>query len=117
MWHKISQVPHIRNEWVGGWDGVYGVGGGLRLPLRHNGTSCCGKGAINGPQTTLQGKADHLITFMDDWEQLHTIATLLNLPSIATVFSELYKTIKSHLEKQTWLSIVILLWCLDSVQV
>jgi len=30
--------------WVGGWiGGVDGVGGGLRSPFRHNGTSCCAK--------------------------------------------------------------------------
>jgi len=45
MWHKISQVPHIR-EWVGGSRRrVEGVGGGLRLPFRHNGT----KGNITLP--------------------------------------------------------------------
>jgi len=76
MWHKISQVPHIRG-WVGGWGKVDGVGGGLRLPFRHNGTSCCAKGAINGLQTTLQAKAGRLITVMDDWEQFHINATLL----------------------------------------
>jgi len=48
---------------VGGW-----VGGELRLSSRHNGTSCCAKGAVGGLQTTLQGKAGHLITVMDDWE-------------------------------------------------
>jgi len=42
---------------VGGWDGVDGVGGGLKLPFRHNGTSCCAKGAVNALQTTLQVKA------------------------------------------------------------
>jgi len=35
---------------VGGW--VNGVGGALRLPFRHDGTSCCAKGAVNGPQAT-----------------------------------------------------------------
>jgi len=49
----------------------------IRLPFRHNGTSCCAKGAINGLQTTLQAKAGQLITVMDDWEQFHTNATLL----------------------------------------
>jgi len=33
--------------------------------------------AVNGLQTTLQGKAGHLITVMDDWEQFHTNATFL----------------------------------------
>jgi len=50
-------VLHIR-EWVGGQMGwADGVDSGLRLPFRHNGTSCCAKGAINGLQTTLQGRA------------------------------------------------------------
>jgi len=53
------------------------VGGGLRLLFRHNGISCCAKGAINGLQTTLQGKAGRPIMVMDDWEQFHTNATLL----------------------------------------
>jgi len=60
---------------VGGW--VDGVGGGLRLPFSHNGTSCCAKGAVNGLQTALQGKAGRLIIVMDDWEQFHTNATFL----------------------------------------
>jgi len=33
MWHKISRVPHIR-VWA-----LEGVGGELRLPFRHSGTS------------------------------------------------------------------------------
>jgi len=56
---------------------VDGVGGGLRLPFRHNGTSCCAKVAINGHQITLQGKAGCLIIVMDDLGQFHTNATLL----------------------------------------
>jgi len=79
---------------VGGWGGVNGVGGGLRLSFRHNGTSCCAKGAVDGLQTTLQGKAGLLITVMDNWEHPHTIATLLNPPSIATVLLELYSAMK-----------------------
>ena len=48
------------------------------LPFRHNGTSCSAKGAANDlQQTTPQGKAGHPITVMDDWEQFHTNATLL----------------------------------------
>jgi len=38
----------------------------------------CAKGTINGYKTTLQGIAGLLITVMDDWEQPHTNATLLN---------------------------------------
>jgi len=37
----------------------------------------CIKEAVNVPQTTLQGKAGCLIKVMDDWVQLHAIATLL----------------------------------------
>jgi len=37
----------------------------------------CAKEAVNGSQTTLQGKASRLITGMDDWVQFHIIATLL----------------------------------------
>jgi len=59
---------------VGRWGRVDGVGGGLSLFFRHNGTS---KGAINGLQTTLQAKAGRPITAMDDWEQFHTNATSL----------------------------------------
>jgi len=62
---------------VGGWGGVDGVDGGLRLLFRHNGTSCCAKGAVSDLQTTLQGKAGHPIMAMDDWEQFHANATLL----------------------------------------
>jgi len=59
------------------YKGVDGMDGGLRLPFRHNGTSCCSKGAVNGLQTTLQAKASRPITVMDDWERFHTNATLL----------------------------------------
>jgi len=62
---------------VGGWGSVDGVGSGLRLPFRHNGTSCCTKGAISGLQITLQAKAGRPKTVMDDWEKFHTNATLL----------------------------------------
>jgi len=62
---------------VGRWGEVDGVGSGLRLPFRHNGISCCAKGAVSGLQTTLQAKAGQPITVMDDWEQFHTNATLL----------------------------------------
>jgi len=67
---KIDQVGGSRG-------GVEEVSGGLRLPFRHNGTSCVPKELSHGLQTTLQGKAGHLITIIDDWEQLHTNATLL----------------------------------------
>jgi len=37
----------------------------------------CAKRAVNGLQATLQNNAGRLITVTDDWEQLHTGATLL----------------------------------------
>jgi len=70
MVQNITSAPY---KGVGGWGEVDGVGSGLR----HNGTSCCAKVAINGLQTTLQAKAGQPITVMDDWEQFHTNATLL----------------------------------------
>jgi len=85
---------------VGGWGGVDGVGGGLRLPFRHNGTSCCAKGAVNGLQTTLQGKAGCLITIMDDWEQFHTNATLLKPTKHC---HSLIRALQGH-EKAVWKS-------------
>jgi len=72
MAQNIMSAVH---KGVGGW--VDGIGGGLRLPFRHNGTSCCAKRAVNGLQTTLQAKAGQLILVMDDWEQFHTNAALL----------------------------------------
>jgi len=71
----VQDITSAAYKGVGGW--VDGVGGGLRLPFRHNGTSCCAKGAANGLQTTLQGKAGRPIMVMHDWEQFHTNATLL----------------------------------------
>jgi len=70
-----QNITNAAYKGVGGW--VEWVGGGLRLSFRHNRTSCCAKGAVNGLQTTLQAKAGQLITVMDDWEQFHTNATLL----------------------------------------
>jgi len=43
MWYKISQVPHTRGQVGGSRSGVEGVGGGLKLPFRHNGTGCVSK--------------------------------------------------------------------------
>jgi len=85
---------------VGGWSGLDGVGGGLRLPFRHNGTSCCAKGAINGHQITLQGKVGCLITVMDNWEQFHTNATLLKP---AKHFHSLIRALQCH-KKAVWKS-------------
>jgi len=77
-----------------------GVGGGLRLPFRQNGTSCCAKGAINGLQTTLQGKAGHPITVMDNWEQPHTNASLLKF---ANHCYSVFRALQGH-EKAFWKS-------------
>jgi len=76
------------------------MGSRLRLPFRHNGTSCCAKGAINGLQTTLQGKAGCPITVMDDWEQFHTNATLLKP---ANHCHSLIRALQGH-EKAVWKS-------------
>jgi len=54
---------------MGGW--------WAQVTFRHNGTSCCAKGAVNGLQTTLQGKAGLPITVIDNWEQPYTNTTLL----------------------------------------
>jgi len=61
----------------------------------------CAKGAINGPQATLQGKAGHLITVMDDWEKFHNNATLLKP---AKNFHSLFIALQGH-EKAIWKSI------------
>jgi len=76
--------------WVGGWMRW----GGLRLLFRHNGTCFCAKGATNGLQTTLQGKAGLLITVMDDWEQPHTNATLIKPAKHCYSVLELYRAMK-----------------------
>jgi len=72
---------------------VDGVGGGLRLPFRHNRKSFCAKGAVHGLQTTLQGKEGRLITVMDNWEQFHTNATLLKP---AKHFHSLIRALQDH---------------------
>jgi len=67
-------------EWVDRWGGVDGVDSGLRLSFRHNGTSCCAKGAVNGlskPHYKPKQAVRSPITVMDNWEQFHTNATLL----------------------------------------
>jgi len=56
-WQNITSAPYKGVGGYMGWGGVDRVGGGLRLPFRHNGTSCCAKGAVNGLQTTSQAKA------------------------------------------------------------
>jgi len=57
----------------------WGEGGGqwAQATFQTQWDQLCAKEAVNGPQTTLQGKAGHSITVMDDWEQIHTNATLL----------------------------------------
>jgi len=76
------------------------VGGGLRLLFRHNGTSCCAKGTVNGLQTTLQDKAGCPIIVMDDWEQFHTNATLLKP---AKHCHSIIRALQGH-EKAVWKS-------------
>jgi len=66
---NITSAPYKRVSGL-----TDGVGGGLRLPFRHNVTTFFVKEAVSGPQTTLQGEVGHLITVMDDWEQFHTNA-------------------------------------------
>jgi len=74
------------------------VDGGLRLPFRHNGTSCCTKEAANSLQTILQDKAGSPITVMDGWEQFHTNATLLKP---AKHCPSLIRALQGH-EKAIW---------------
>jgi len=90
---KIDQVGGSRG-------GVEEVSGGLRLPFRHNGTSCCAKGAINDLQTTIQGKTDLPITVMNDWEQPHTNATLLKPTKYCY---SVFRALQGH-EKAFWKS-------------
>jgi len=62
---------------VGEWEKGGGVGWWAQVILQSQWDQLYAKGAVNGPQTTLQGKAGHLIAVMDNWEQFHTNATLL----------------------------------------
>ena len=64
-----------------------------KVTFIHNEISCCDKGAVNGPQITLQGKADLLITVMDNWEQLHTNATL---SKPAKLCYSVFRALKGH---------------------
>jgi len=76
---------------------VEGVGGGLRLTFRHNGTSHVLKdlSMASKPHYKVRNlKAGRPITIMHDWEQFHTMATLLKPTNIATVFSELCMAMK-----------------------
>jgi len=66
------------------------VGGGLSLPFRHNGTSCCAKAAVSGLQTTLQGKAGHPIMVMDDWE--HAVSHQYHLIKACQALSQSYQS-------------------------
>jgi len=54
----------------------------------------------------------HLKTVMNVWEQLHTHTNLLKPPSIAIVFSELYRAMKRPSGNADVIS--ILSQCLDS---
>jgi len=51
------------------------------------------KKAVNGPQTTLQGKEGCLIIVMDDWGQFHTNATLLKFTKH---YHGLFRVIQGH---------------------
>jgi len=93
---------------------VEGVGGGLRLPFRHNEIGCVSGELLHGPQTTLQGKAGCLIAVMNDWEQLHSNTTLLK--PIKHCHS-LFIALQGQSGKTDLVSIAIPLWCLDSAQV
>jgi len=99
MWHKIPQVSHVRRQADG--SRVEGMVGGLRLPFRHNGTSCMSGEPSHGPQTTLQGKAGHLVTVMYDWEQLHINTTLLKS---AKHCHNLFRDLQGH-KKAIWKNI------------
>jgi len=92
------------------------VGSGY-FNFRQNGTSCCTKGAVNGLQTTLQGKVGLPITVMDNWEQPYTNATLLKPTKHCYSVFRAVKGYEKVSGKQAWLSIAILLWCLDSARV
>jgi len=48
--------------------------------------------------TTMQSR--NVAAVMDVWEET-SMVPYLSLPNIATVFSELYKTIKNHLESRS----------------
>jgi len=61
---------------MGGGVGWRGCVVGLGYP-QTQWDQLCAKRAVNGSQTTLQGKAGYLKTVMGDWKQLHTDATLL----------------------------------------
>jgi len=86
------------------------MGGRLRLPFRHNETSCCAKGAVNGHLTTLQDKTGRLITVFDNWEQPHTNATLLKP---AKHCYSVFRALQGH-EKAIWksrLGYLLLFFC------
>jgi len=79
------------------------VGCGFRLPFRHNRTSLVPEEPSHGIQTsetTLKGKAGHLVTVMDNWEQFHTNATLLKP---AKHCPSLFRALQGH-EKAIWKS-------------
>jgi len=69
-------------------------------PSHTMGPAVCAKRAVNGLQTTLQGEAGHLVTVIDDWEQLHTNVTLLKP---AKHCHSLIRTLQGH-KKAVWKS-------------
>jgi len=93
MAQNITGAPYKR---VGG-----GVGGGLRLLFRHNETSCCAKGAINGLQTTIQGKAGLLIKVMDD--RVGAASHQCNLIKAHQALLQCFRVLQCH-EKAVWKS-------------
>jgi len=89
---------------VSGWGG--GGGWWAQVNLQTQWNQLCAKGAVNGPQTTLQSKAGHLITVIDDWVQYHTNAILLKHTKHC---HSLFRVLQSH-EKAIWKSRPDYLW-------
>jgi len=83
--------------------------GGFRLPFRHNGTSCV-------PEKLHTCPLNHTTRWSRPSGSSHgTNVTLLKPAKHYQSFQSPTGPWRSHLEKQTWLSIAILLWCLDIV--
>jgi len=84
--------------WVDGWGGWGGQWAKAAFQTQWDQLLC--KGAVNGLQTTLQGKAGRPIMAMDDWEQFHTNAILLKP---AKHCHSLIRALQGH-EKAIWKS-------------
>jgi len=76
------------------------ITGTIVLLFPHNGTSYVPKEPLHRPQITLQGKTGHLVTIMDNWEQLHTNATLLKPIKLC---HSLFRALQGY-EKAIWKS-------------